>query len=355
MRKIYLTFTVALAVLFSVTAQETLTIPEFDPDEIPVIDGTDDPIWDLAPSISITKDADSSIYTWIGYEDPTGTDDYDNTTKIGYDDEGLYLFLEVTDDKITEDDSTILADTVNASGQYDYYRSFDADRLEVFIYDPVDTNKNQFIFWPNDIMYAAGKNPEIPTLKDFYRSNGVFGDSLQVEIVKTPTAYNMEVFIHWGLIHDADGQGIDISNADKIWVDFAITDNDNDADELGKIPGSPRYMAFWSSDTRPEGGSYTFAERNLGVVTLGDMVSDIEGAEIVNNGITLYPNPANQSVNIKGQADYVVISNIVGQAVAQIDVVNRSIQLNGMETGVYFVNIYNNNTLVDTQKLIIKK
>ncbi len=76
--------------------------------------------------------------------------------------------------------------------------------------------------------------------------------------------------------------------------------------------------------------------------------------------ISIYPNPANEVLNILMQnstSNYSVsIFNLVGKEVSHIDLVNGKNQLNVSELtpGVYFYSIKNNSDILETKKLIIK-
>lgn len=72
--------------------------------------------------------------------------------------------------------------------------------------------------------------------------------------------------------------------------------------------------------------------------------------------VSLYPNPAEDELNIKGSdINRVVISNLIGQKVMEADI-NEEATLNvsELEQGTYFVSIYKNDILSETRKLLKK-
>lgn len=71
---------------------------------------------------------------------------------------------------------------------------------------------------------------------------------------------------------------------------------------------------------------------------------------------TMYPNPANRTLNIDGLNDVtrVEVYNTVGQQVRAIENINGSVQINtsDLKTGIYFVNFFNEKGVVTTQKFM---
>ena len=92
----------------------------------------------------------------------------------------------------------------------------------------------------------------------------------------------------------------------------------------------------------------------------GDCGLNINDVNKVENEITLYPNPANKQLYIKSSfanLDQVVIYDVSGRLILDIDVSNtpetKIINLENTSKGMYFVNIYSENTFI-TKKLIVE-
>ena len=68
--------------------------------------------------------------------------------------------------------------------------------------------------------------------------------------------------------------------------------------------------------------------------------------------ITVYPNPATNSLNIKGEFTSLSIYNIKGQEMLQSK--NRSTDVSGLQTGTYFVQLTNKQSST-TKKIIIQR
>lgn len=94
---------------------------------------------------------------------------------------------------------------------------------------------------------------------------------------------------------------------------------------------------------------------------IGGLPAEANKIEMLANGINLYPNPASSEIYINNMADSefnVSITNVNGQTVIydhakarQLNKIDISVLLNG----IYFVNLFNEKTLIKTTKLVIVK
>ena len=83
--------------------------------------------------------------------------------------------------------------------------------------------------------------------------------------------------------------------------------------------------------------------------------------ETLNNEVTIYPNPAKNQFFIKNESTLnlskVIIYDVSGRLISKIDFINakktETINLQGASKGLYFVNIYSDNT-VTTKKLVLE-
>jgi hypothetical protein len=72
------------------------------------------------------------------------------------------------------------------------------------------------------------------------------------------------------------------------------------------------------------------------------------------NSFSIYPNPATNSVNINMDFDAVEISSVLGQTVSSIkNSKGNSIDID-LESGLYFITVYNKGNIIGTRRLIIK-
>ena len=82
---------------------------------------------------------------------------------------------------------------------------------------------------------------------------------------------------------------------------------------------------------------------------------DMEEVENENNSLLIYPNPTNGKFSVKADdICEIELLNIVGQCVATYDVDDDSyeIDMSGLETGIYFVNVKTENEII-TKKIIL--
>jgi hypothetical protein len=69
----------------------------------------------------------------------------------------------------------------------------------------------------------------------------------------------------------------------------------------------------------------------------------------------VYPNPAMDYLHIDAIFNEVVITNIIGQeALILRDVKGTRIDISSLESGLYFISLYNNNKYVGTAKFTIQ-
>jgi len=102
--------------------------------------------------------------------------------------------------------------------------------------------------------------------------------------------------------------------------------------------------------------AYSYGEFSINYRIESDITisSDIE-SELVQN-VSVYPNPSSDFVNIVTDgADFITITNIVGQIVKEVSVENEieTISTNQFNAGVYFVEITKSNETA-VVKLIVE-
>jgi len=155
----------------------------------------------------------------------------------------------------------------------------------------------------------------------------------------------------------------------------------------GEIPGSfitdfyagnemPRFMPDIVADLNEDGStgpldadfSYSTSLASYTASSTGGPLGDLNWfpqfvgiTPYAYQSFNVYPNPANDVINVsltkEQSVDKVVISNILGQDVRTIqDVTGESftISTRGLNTGIYFVNFYNNGRMLGTNKILKK-
>jgi hypothetical protein len=86
----------------------------------------------------------------------------------------------------------------------------------------------------------------------------------------------------------------------------------------------------------------------------------------LNGGITLFPNPAEEKVNIyysfpgrkSSQKYFIRISDVLGKNITQVSLGNEtgyvSVPVENLSRGIYFCSLYAEDVLVESKKLVVK-
>ncbi len=103
---------------------------------------------------------------------------------------------------------------------------------------------------------------------------------------------------------------------------------------------------------------YEDGKTSVPVVKLNGSGDGVEETTFAENTFNIYPNPAKDYVKVSGD-DIKTISvyNSLGALVERIDVENNTtlIDLSGYNSGVYFINVEQNNGVSTTQKIVVTK
>ena len=103
---------------------------------------------------------------------------------------------------------------------------------------------------------------------------------------------------------------------------------------------------------------YEDGKTSVPVVKLNGSGDGVEETTFAENTFNIYPNPAKDHVKVSGD-DIKTISvyNSLGALVERIDVENNTtlIDLSGYNSGVYFINVEQNNGVSTTQKIVVTK
>ncbi len=91
------------------------------------------------------------------------------------------------------------------------------------------------------------------------------------------------------------------------------------------------------------------------IVITGQLISGINESSL--NGLNIYPNPnsGDFSIETNGHIRRIKIYNLLGQCVYENNqVVKELIYFRSFEKGAYFINLYDENSLISSSKLIVK-
>jgi hypothetical protein len=353
---------------------EQLTIHKINTDV--TLDGfADESFWANVGANVIDNPGDTvsshwGSFSWSTFDPPTGPTDFTGEFKSVYDDDGLYLLFTIVDEKITHGSRT-LDTTLCNDGKYCGFSNqaegfaFDADKIELYfkVGDPsVPDNANdnsaiengyyQLVTWAGEpsIVYFTGA-PKVPTFDEFYNWQT---DNIQVGFAQTLDGYNIEMFIDWSILTTQDGSPISVVQGTQFIFDVDVRDNDNELDEDGALPGNPHSPVLWSDDrniSNRDPNTRTYEPLSLGVITLGDVITNIRNVEL-NNQINIYPNPVNTQLYIKSDVDIVKITDILGKEIVSAPVLNQQVNVSQLSEGMYIINLYRDGNLVSTSKFL---
>ena len=328
MRKIL--FTLAIFVVTMLSAQVTSDLVIYKGTDIEPNGKADDAIWSQIAPVKITN--------VFNYESPT----VEAYFKMFYTDEYIYVLVDVTDDSHYP---AWLADDVKNEWNY--------DKLEVYldINDVLKDGKGPAYI---DGVMAAGHYQMAPYLEEGgygvvqYPDKVLHGTlrglvAVCYDMKADDSGYVMEYrFPMYGFVNDK-GEELDVDKFMELpqgmGFDVLIVDNDND--------GFGRKRAVWKNIGPDE--PYSNMD-NCGVVTFSP-----ENATNINystdSGLKVYPNPAKESLTIEGDFNKVVFTTVSGQQVKMIDSNINTMDISDLLSGIYLLEIYQNNDLVKVCKI----
>jgi hypothetical protein len=149
-------------------------------------------------------------------------------------------------------------------------------------------------------------------------------------------------------ITDHLGVSLDPTAIDTIGFDVTFIDRDEgDA-------GRKRMVWMQDATSAPVDEAWNNMDGAGKVVFSSDPVTGIYTKEVYDN-ISVYPNPAIDYLQIKADFNEAVITNIIGQeALILRDVKGTKIDISSLESGLYFISLYNNSKYIGTVKFTVR-
>lgn len=146
------------------------------------------------------------------------------------------------------------------------------------------------------------------------------------------------------------GDGVVLDPYGAPVIGFGVTFIDRDEGD------ADRKRAVWKNIgtvdeswvTMDECGEITFSTDEVACVASGISTSKV-------SNFSVYPNPAMDYLQIDAEFNEVVITNIIGQeALILRDVKGTRIDISGLESGLYFITLYNNSKYIGMAKFTIQ-
>ncbi len=283
------------------------------------VDGVaDEDVWGTAAENPIDR-------VFSGETAITGASDLSGYWKGVWNDDGIYLFVSVTDDIHYTD--------------ADFGQTWEKDKVEVYFDMNLDNLQDGAGAGGGYSADATTNNGHYQDAPDANDGDYAWKDASTVTILVDGTNYTYEEFFAWDDLIDADGNAIAPANGTVMGFDVYICDNDG-PDGHG---GVARQRLVWSNDNANTDASLVAGENwtsmdNAGLLTLSDAVGVHSAPEAT---ISVYPNPANGGkltlTNLN--AANVNLYNAVGQCVVNQAVTSKvtTIDVSELPAGVYFV------------------
>ena len=147
----------------------------------------------------------------------------------------------------------------------------------------------------------------------------------------------------------------------------AVNSNNGTID-LSVSGGTPAYSIQWNNNETTEDltnlapGLYTVTvidANGCQAATAGEVISENTNtvSELENNDWTIFPNPSNSDATIKwnnNKVDEIFITDTNGKLISKKSVLDvNEFQVENLESGIYFVNLYIQNEQIASKKLIV--
>jgi hypothetical protein len=87
------------------------------------------------------------------------------------------------------------------------------------------------------------------------------------------------------------------------------------------------------------------------LTAIPDAIDDVD-----NNNLTVYPNPAKNTISVKSDLDIdkIVIYDVIGKRIKVVEDHFKYIPISDIREGVYFISVYNKGEVIGTRKIIKK-
>ena len=315
---------------------ESYTALKVTGNNIPVIDGVIEPLWDNVEKVTLAKVPEIG-----GVPHPNITvpnpDPSDYSAEIGmvWNDDGIFFWFKVVDELLVIEDDYYMNNGVDAD------QWWTDDNINIlFSKDLVNASFQQWEF-----AWQPGIDQEEKLSSDLWANPAVIDESLVSSAwFNDGTTWILETFIDWGAFADGNAN---ISDGMDIYLEARARDDDDG--------GTWESMFHWSTinyEVENDGVG-------MGTVTLSGTELEVSGIfdiQKVNNISRIYPNPSNGYSDLELTLDnagdvYVSIFDLAGKKMLEFAYENMAagnnivpLNLATIEKGIYMVHVQTKDT-----------
>jgi len=329
----FILFAIFPALAYSQYVEDTITINRVV--EAPIIDGyMDEGEWDTEGFYEITEWGEDE------FDQPHAPDPADCTAKykLLWDDEFIYFLGFTVDDYVSEKSDLVAAGAPAwENDSWEFYIAPTLSKLESM----EEMTQIRWSYATVDIENGTDEVTQGWSSFGDWPGYG-FGDFAFARRNLTVEGWLVEAKLELALIA-AKVDDIDTYAAGDV-MGWQITVSDNDGEEARDWIGN------WIPDTQ-----WDHAD-TLGILKLGSELSGTVGIDKPQTAeqISIYPNPVAKEFHVKGDTkiEALEIFNAVGAMVLRINKVEDQVEVSNLHTGLYFVKVYSNGSLLETLKLV---
>lgn len=280
------------------------------------IDGEIDFAWDAAAEYPISLPFGAETF-----EDEADCNGY---FKVGWDETGLYLLVDVNDDYLYPEG--------------EFGEAWEKDKIEVYIDMNVGNLEDAAGPGSSDNDGTNGHFQLAPNFLADYTDGptwftGDRGYNADTDTKGEPVNAVTEFWIPWENLPDKDGNVIVPDETMTFGLGISIADND------GPDNGNARNRMVWVNASDPESWLNMDA---CGTLMLEESTLDVEAVEAAK--FSVYPNPASDVLYVRNavNAKSVSVHNIVGAEVLNVTVDGSetfSINTSDLEKGIYVISV----------------
>ncbi len=328
MRKIYFIL-VSLLFIAGTTFAQKVNVDVKKTLTAPVIDGIEESLWDAVDPVA----AEKNLFT----EQPSVTVYW----KAMWCDTAIFVLFNVEDDDHY---------TAQMSGGNDW--EFDKPEIYFDINDTLNDATGPMTASSGHWQVAPPFADTLEGIEHFFDNWNEHGADDYDSYVLTGSNYVREYRIPWKGMYDKNFDTLTIqkpvSAGMVMGFDICIIDQDNGIT-------TARQRMVWQNDGKTGSNKESWEDMDAcGTITLS--ATEINGGDYVKDfkvsAVSVYPNPAYNTITVNADFDKAVIANLLGQEVMSMtQVKSKRLDIGTLPKGIYFIKVYKGEKFVGSAKI----